>query len=162
MGVRNHMSLAQLSFSNERQFTPAVVSRRIGEAESTLDIAVVFTTVNSTLAALKKAGALASSLNGRINLVVPQVVPYPLPLTNPPVPISFNERLFRVIAGESSIETSVRLYLCRDSLDTVLAVLSPHSLVVVGARARGWLNPEKRLARKLRRAGHQVIVTEGE
>jgi len=131
-------------------------------AESTLEIAVVFTTVHSTLAALKKAGVLASELSARITLVVPQVVPYPLPLTNPPVPLAFNERMFRVIAGQSSIETSVRLYLCRDSLDTVLAVLPPHSLVVLGARARGWLSPERRLARKLRRAGHEVVVTERE
>jgi hypothetical protein len=158
------ISLGQMSLGMESQFVPALTSRRppaLARAQSTLNIAVVFTTVNSTLAALKKAGLLASQLSARITLVVPQVVPYPLPLANPPVPRSFNERLLRVIAGQSSIETSVHLYLCRDSLDTVLAVLPPHSLVVVGTRARWWLSPEKRLARNLRRAGHEVILTEG-
>ena len=101
------MSLAQASFRNERQFTPAL-ARSI----------------------------LTNSI-----------------LTNP---ILTNPILTR------SSKTSVRLYLCRDRLDTVPAVLPPHSLVVAGARARGWLSPEKRLARRLKRAGHQVFVTEGE
>ena len=55
------------------------------EAERRLNISVIFTSVEATLAALKKAGALASSLGARITLVVPQVVPYPLPLESPPV-----------------------------------------------------------------------------
>ncbi len=153
------MSPSLTPFGIERQFTPAAPVS--SEAEVAMNIAVVFTAVKSTLAALKKAGALASQLNARITLVVPRVVPYPLPLTDSPVPTSFDERLFRVIAGQCSIETSVRLYLCRDRLDTVLAVLPPHSLVVVGARTRWWLSPDQRLARNLRRAGHEVIVTEG-
>ena len=48
------------------------------EADQQLNIAVVFTSVESTLAALKEAGNLAGSLGARITLVVPQVVPFPL------------------------------------------------------------------------------------
>ena len=50
------------------------------EAEQKLNIAVVFTSVQATLVALKEAGSLANSLGARITLVVPQLVPYPLPL----------------------------------------------------------------------------------
>ena len=89
------------------------------EADQKLNIAVVFTSVESTLAALKEAGNLASSLGARITLVVPQVVPYPLPLETPPVLLDFNERRFRVIASESPVETSVHIYLCRDRLETL-------------------------------------------
>jgi hypothetical protein len=53
------------------------------EAGQGLSIAVVLTSVESTLSALKEAGALASSLGARITLLVPQVVPYPLPLETP-------------------------------------------------------------------------------
>jgi hypothetical protein len=131
------------------------------EAERRLNISVIFTSVEATLAALKKAGALASSLGARITLVVPQVVPYPLPLESPPVLLDWNERRFRVIAGESPVETTVRLYLCRDSVETVKSALSPRSVVVVGGRKGWWRSTrEKRLARKLRRAGHEVIFTE--
>jgi hypothetical protein len=133
-----------------------------GEFESKLNVDVVFTSIEPTLAALKKAGALAGRLNARITLLVPQIVPYPLPLASPPVLLDFNERRFRVIANQSPVETMVRLYLCRDRLETLASVLKPHSVVVVGGRRRWWPTPEKRLAGKLRRAGHEVILAETE
>jgi len=114
------------------------------------------------LAALRKAGDLANRLSGRITLVVPQVVPYPLPLTSPPVLLDWNEKRFRVIASESPVETTVLIYLCRDRLKTLTTELSSRSLVVVGGRKRWWPTAEKRLARKLRRAGHEVLFAETE
>jgi len=134
----------------------------IEETRSRLNVAVVFTSVEPTLTALRKAGALANRLSGRITLLVPQVVPYPLPLTSPPVLLDWNEKRFRVIASESPVETTVQIYLCRDRLGTLTTELSPRSLVVVGGRKRWWPTAEKRLARKLRHAGHEVIFTETE
>jgi hypothetical protein len=133
------------------------------ETASRLNIAVIFTSVESTLAALRQAGKLAASLGARITLLVPQVVPYPLPLESPPVLLDWNERRFRVIAAESSVETVVRLYLCRDSFETLRNVLRPKSLVVIGAR-KGWrpFALERRLASHLRRAGHELILSEVE
>lgn len=160
VGAKNDMSLAL-----KRVLAPAPGFPRppaIVETESRLNVAVIFTSVQSTLAALKKAGALANRLSGRITLVVPQVVPYPLPLTSPPVLLDWNEKRFRVIAGQSPVETTVQIYLCRDRLETLTAVLSPRSLVVVGGPKRWWPTAEKRLARTLRRAGHEVILTETE
>src|SRR6185436_19358236 len=94
-----------------------------------------------------------------ITLLVPQVVPFPLPLESPPVLLDWNERRFRVIASESPVDTTVRLYLCRDRRETLLSVLKPHSLVVVGGRRRRWWWPtsEEGLAKMLLRAGHEVI-----
>jgi hypothetical protein len=127
-----------------------------------LSVTVVFTTVGWTLEALRKAGSLASQLGGCITLLVPQVVPYPLPLESPPVLIDWSERRFRVIAEESTVETKVRLYLCRDRLSTLLRILKPASVVVIGCRKRWGPTPEKRLARQLRRAAHEVILVETE
>jgi hypothetical protein len=130
------------------------------ETDSKLDISVVFTSVDATLAALNEAGNLATSLGGRITLIVPQIVPYPLPLTRPPVLVDFNERRLRVMASGCRVETRVSIYLCRDPLETLKSVLKPHSVVVVGSRKRWWPTAEKRLAAQLRRAGHEVVVTE--
>jgi hypothetical protein len=127
-----------------------------------LNIAVVFTTVEATLAALRKAGGLANRLGARITLMVPQVIPFPLPLKSPPVLIDWNERRFRVIAQESLVDTTVHLYLCRDRTVAVLNALDPHSMVVMGGPKRWWPTPESRLARKLRHAGHEVILVETE
>jgi hypothetical protein len=133
-----------------------------GETRHRLDVFVVFTSVDLTLQALKQAGALAERLESRITLVVPQVVPFPLPLTSPPVLLEFNERRFSVLASQSPVETIVCIFLCRDRWEALQLALKPRSLVVIGARKGWWPRPEKRLARQLRRAGHEVVLVETE
>jgi hypothetical protein len=122
-------------------------------------ITVISTSVQQTLAALKKAEALANDLNGRIALVVPQVVPYPRPLASLPAMQDWNESRFREFINQSSVETTVQVYPCRDPLEAVNAVLSPRSIVVLGGAKRFWPTLEERLARILRRSGHEVIFT---
>lgn len=134
----------------------------VEEAEPRLNIHVVFTSVEATLVALRKAGELANRLAARITLVVPQVVPHPLPLESPPVLLDWNERRFRVIAEESQVEMTVQIYLCRDRVQTLCALIKPRSVVVLGGRKGWWPTAETRLARKLRRAGHDVILVETE
>ena len=150
----------------EKHLAPATGrpgSPEIAREDPGLDIAVVFTSVESTLAALRRAGALAQHLAAKITLLVPQIVPYPLPLSSPPVLIDWNERRFRVIAGMSPVDTTVRLYLCRDRDELLKNVLGRRSLVVLGGPRRWWrFTAEKRLARNLRRSGHEVVLIETE
>jgi hypothetical protein len=160
VGAQKEMSLAFekiLAPATGRPEQPSTT-----EADQKLNISVVFTSVESTLAALKEAGGLASSLGARITLLVPQVVPYPLALETPPVLIEFNETRFRLIASQSPVETTVRIYLCRDGLETLTNVLNPGSIVVIGGQKRWWPTREKKLARQLRRAGHEVVFKETE
>src|ERR1051326_6603531 len=160
VGGQNNMSLAIEKHLAPRTGRP---TRPIGEeADQNLNIAVVFTSVESTLAALKEAGNLANSLGARITLIVPQVVPYPLPLETPPVLVEFNEHRFRVIASESLVETGVQIYLCRDRMEMLLATRSPNSLVVIGGRKKWWPTTEKMMARRLRQPSHKVIFIETE
>jgi hypothetical protein len=114
------------------------------------------------MVALSRASALADHLNAHISLLVPQVVPYPLPLESPPVLLDFSEPWLREIAAQSPVETSVRIYLCRDRVETLQSVLRPGSLVVIGGRKRWWPTREKSLARTLRHSGHEVVFTETE
>ena len=154
-----------MSFAIEKILVPATGHPEppsTTEADQKLNISVVFTSVEATLAALKQAGTLASSLGARITLVVPQVVPYPLPLESPPVLVEFNEKRFRLIASQSPVETTVRIYLCRDGLEILTHVLSPGSIVVIGGQKRWWPTREKKLARQLRQAGHEVFFKETE
>src|SRR5215831_1048907 len=124
------------------------------EAPARLNISVIFTSVESTLSALKEAGTLANKLGAQITLIVPQVVPYHLPLESPPVLLDWNERRLKVMAEQSPVEIKVNLYLCRDRLETLKTVLAPHSVVVLGGQKAWWPTQEKKLARQLRRAGH--------
>ncbi|MBZ5675332.1 MAG: hypothetical protein LAP61_13905 [Acidobacteriia bacterium] len=154
-----------MSLAFERILKPATgrPAPPVGDgADQKLNIAVVFTSVESTLAALKEAGNLANSLSAKITLVVPQVVPYPLPLETPPVLVEFNENRFRVLASESPVETSVQIYLCRNRFETLASALTPGSIVVLGGRKRWWPTKDELLARQLRRAGHEVVFKETE
>jgi hypothetical protein len=99
-------------------------------------------------------------LCGHITLLVPQIVPNPLPLTSPAVLLDSNERRFQVIASDCLVDTKVVVYFCHDRVDTLVRVLAPHSLVVIGGRKRWWPTAETHLARRLRRSGHEVIFTE--
>jgi hypothetical protein len=150
----------------ERQFEPAISRPDAQPPESgshRLEISVVFTSPEFTVTALKRAAALAGNLDARITLIVPQVVPFPLPLASPPVLIDFQEARLREIASNSPVETVVRIYLCRSRWELLQTVLEPHSLVVLGARAQWrWFTRERRLARKLRHVGHEVVMAEME
>jgi hypothetical protein len=125
------------------QYCSTATPCREGGAGGQVEVVVVHTAIPTTLVALKTAATLAKGLSARVRLLVPQVVPYALPLEHPPVPISFTERRFRTVAEKA-------------------AVLRPRSLIVVGARStswwsRAWPSAETRLARRLRRLGHQVV-----
>jgi hypothetical protein len=154
-----------MSLAIEKLLTPATghpAQHTVEHQDQSLNIAVVFTSVEATLAALKEAGALAQSLGAQITLLVPQVVPYPLPLESPPILIDFSEKRFHVIASQSPVKTTVCIYLCRDQLETLRGVLRPGSIVVIGGRKRWWPTREGHLARRLRAAGHEVIFKETE
>src|SRR5262245_50706862 len=111
-GYEMSPTLGSLSTGQEHR-APRVVEAR----DSSLDIAVIFTSVDATISALNKAGSLAENLSARITLVVPQIVPYPLPLASPPVSVQFLEMQFREIAAESPVDVVVRLYICRDEME---------------------------------------------
>jgi hypothetical protein len=154
-----------MSLAIEKVLVPATGHpiRPIGEeVDQKLNISVVFTSVHSTLVALREAANLANKLDARIMLVVPQVVPYPVPLETPPVLVEFSENRFRVVAAESPVETSVQIYLCRDPFVTLAWVLQPRSIVVIAGRRRWWPTREERLAWHLRRAGYEVLFKETE
>jgi len=86
------------------------------------------------------------------------VVPYPLYLTDPPVPIEFTERLLGSMTSELEEEARVEIHLCRDRDQTIRQAVGSASVVVIGARKRWWPTPDKRLARMLQRDGRRVLL----
>jgi hypothetical protein len=124
-----------------------------------LEVVVVYTGVKQTLAALRAAACFARGLTARIRLVVPQLVPFPAQLDEPPVRTDFVEQKFRTLAEQAAIETNVDIRLCRDWETGVLQGLKPGSRVVLGARMRWWPGSrEGRLVRALQKRGHQVLL----
>ncbi|MBI2149314.1 MAG: hypothetical protein HYU27_01755 [Acidobacteria bacterium] len=121
-------------------------------------IRVVFTTFEDTKAALKAAADLSAGLSAGIDLVVPHIVPYPLPLARPSISVSFTLRRLCQLAADTGLELSIFVYFCRDALQTLLQVLEPHSLIVIGTRRRWFSTKRERLAKALRKNGHEVVL----
>jgi hypothetical protein len=140
------------------QFQP--IAPPVREGGPNLQVYVIFTDFEGTRRALKAAAQLARDLETRFVLLAAQVVPYPLPIDDPPVSTEFTERVLSQLVSEQETEVSVKLYLCRDRKETIRSALGPDSLVVLGTRSRWWPSREWMLARLLRRDGHKVVYAD--
>jgi hypothetical protein len=126
-----------------------------------LRIHVLFTNPGDTLAALNAAIEMASELETEIALIVTQIVPFPLPLDDSPVPLDFaSEQIRRLADSASSAHAELQgfIYFCRNPIETLLQELPARSLIVIGVRPHWPFGKSKRLARALRRHGHEVIL----
>jgi hypothetical protein len=111
----------------------------------------------STRAALMAAIPLSKGMRARLVVLVPQVVPYPLPVDQPPEATEFIHRRFRSLVQELEGDAEIVVHLCRTPNDVVQAI-PPDSTVVVGGRSRYvWPTREERLSRHLIRLGHHVV-----
>ncbi len=131
-------------------------------AENRLSISVIFTSIKGTLKALAKARERAGFVGASIVIVAVQTVPYPLPLDSPPVPFEFIVKRFENMTNPLLPKAPIVAYLCRDSVEALKQILDSRSLIVIGIRKRWWPTRDKRLARKLRHAGYEVISVETE
>jgi hypothetical protein len=131
-----------------------------GVTEKELEVFVIFTDAPGALSALQLAEGLAHKLEAQIRLLMPYEVPYPLPLTKPPVPVEFLEGQLRDLAGKTELEVTAHIYLCRDKKRTLECILGLDSLIVVGGKKRWWPTPGQKLAQSLQKGGHHVIFAE--
>jgi hypothetical protein len=132
-----------------------------GEAsDRRLEITVIVTSFENTVAAVKQAGMLLQGLDGSISLVDAQSVHHALALERPPISPDFSRRKILAIAEESTVEIRAHIYWCRSRLETLAKVLRPGSPVVIGIRKRWWPSWENKLARQLQRLGHEVVALE--
>lgn len=122
-----------------------------------LEILVLHTTTAGTLRALQTAARLANGLAAQIRLLVLQLVPYALPLDEPPVALEFTRNRFRTMASDVPVETRVGIRIGRDRERMLGLILQPRSVVVLGDRPGWWPSEQKRLVKWLAGRGHQVV-----
>jgi hypothetical protein len=130
-----------------------------GNAEGSLEVVVLHTTIPGTLSSLRRAAELADGLAASIRLLVLTVVPYPLALECPQVPVDFTRRRFTTVACEARVETVVDIRLGRDQMSMIESALKPRSVVVLERRRSWWPNRVRKLAKRLERLGHQVVYS---
>jgi hypothetical protein len=129
--------------------------------ESHISVVVIFTSTELTIKALEKAEELAKSLEAKIAVVAAQIVPFPAPLDQPPVSFEFVIGQFEM-AVRNSRNIYFSTYVCRDQYEAYKRILDRNTPVVIGIKKRWWPTREERLARKLQRAGCQIILVETE
>jgi hypothetical protein len=129
---------------------------------SSFQIVIPHRTPPLTKAALKYAASLAIGLDVRIRLIDVHVVPYGVPLDKPTVnPKSLTRRLSQ-LALESNVPISAEVVYARDWEQGLRCSLGPGSLVLISIQRCWWRSSEKRLAARLRKAGHEVMWVESE
>ena len=138
------------------------VSPLPAETESRRSVFVIFTSGFRTLKALEEAGRLAGQIGGHIVIVAAQVVPYILPLNEPPVSMQFILERFSEIIARSHVDASIAVYACRNRLEALKKILTPGTPVLIGVNRGWWPAGDIRLARNLRRAGYAVLTVETE
>jgi hypothetical protein len=147
-----------------KQVWASVPSGTITEAPSgQLEVNVIFTDREETIAALKTAKSLARDLGARIRLLAAIVVPLRLPLDQPQVSVQFMEQLLQdlmIQTEQDESEMTVELYVCRDWFEALSRILHPDSLIVLATRRRWWTTPTSRLAQALRAQGHRVALVD--
>ena len=131
-------------------------------AISNLQVVIQHRTAQLTRAALKYAASLSNDLNARIRLVDVYVVPYGVPLDEPPVNPKHLARKIRQLAQESAVPVSAEVVYARDWEQGVRRSLAPGSLVLMTIKRSWWRSSDKRLAARLRKIGHQVVWVESE
>src|SRR3954468_13816446 len=117
------------------------------------DVHVIATTIEGARAALDAAIPLARGSHSRLALLVPQVVPYPIPLDGPVDVTAFAARRYQALIREATGDAEIRVGVCRTPEDVVRSLPS-ESTVVIGGHG-GTLLPSagERLARTLARRG---------
>lgn len=122
---------------------------------------MLFTDVSHTLTALRQAADLGDSLHASIEILMPVVVPWPLPLSEPPVDTAVLRRRLMTKAGSAGVAgvpVRINLVHCRDRNEAIEKRLGLRSIVVMCWRPRWLFDPTMRFARRLARLGHHVIA----
>jgi hypothetical protein len=127
-----------------------------------LALNVAFTSASATTEALRYAASMADGLKARLQVIVPQVVPYGRDLNDPDVNPEFTAKRALEAARAAGVEADVNVVLCRDRAEGLHNALGKDGVVMIGGGQKWWPYPERNLARQLADRGHKVLFVEGE
>ncbi len=138
----------------QKQIDFEVVRQAARQAE--LDLVIPFTTPRLTRAALEAANRMGAGLEAAVRVLKVQVVPYPLQVEQSPVMVDFLQAQLQKL--HSALPVRAEILLTRDFEPALESALHEHSIVVLASPARPWRTRTERLADRLRRAGHTVVM----
>jgi hypothetical protein len=126
--------------------------------QSRLTVVVPFTTPELTKVALSHAVTLSTDLNAAIRLIETEVVPVQYPLDEPPISREFSANRLSEIAAAAGIHPRGEIIYTRDFMACFRRKVHIGSLIVIAEGMSWWPTAEKKLARKLLKAGYDVVL----
>jgi hypothetical protein len=123
-----------------------------------LDVVVPYTEWSVTDALLKRAVALTAGLNAKLTLVAVHTVPYAAPYGCPSAVHAHLVEQLVDLASRCPLPVNPQVVLARGRAEGFAYVLKPESIVLLGARKHWWRTREEKLARRLARDGHKVVL----
>ena len=123
-----------------------------------LDVVVPYTEWSITDALLKRAVALTAGLNAKLRLVAVHTVPYASPYGCPAAVHAHLVEQLVDLASRCPLPVNPQVVLARGRAEGFAYVLKPESIVLLGARKHWWRTEEEKLARRLARDGHKVVL----
>jgi len=123
-------------------------------------VSVVYTGFDETFDAARVGAALAAKMGVPLRIVHFRTVPRQLDVDRPDGLSPVETEAFVTRLVDAGISARVRVYLCRDEIETVPLAFKPHSIVVIGGH-HSWLPTRiERWRHALEDAGHFVIVVD--
>lgn len=123
-------------------------------------IYVVYTSPESTFAALRVASGFATALNIPLILVHYRTVPYPLSVDQPTGISPIQSEAFQERLRAEGLDVRCRVHLCRDERRAIVHAVGRPSLIVLGGRRRWWPTRADGWRHHLEAAGHFVVFVE--
>jgi hypothetical protein len=151
------MRAETMSQSTKVAVTNKHCAGKTAAGESRPGVTILFTSMSGTRAALERARAWAKDLDIRIRLLVLEVVPFPLPLDEPPIPGQALVQALWPSLSAATVPIRVQVFLCRDFERALVRVFDKRSTVFLGTVSRWPFGREGRIARLLKKQGHQVL-----
>ena len=118
---------------------------------------VVFTSIDDTLAAVKVAHSLATTMGASLTIVHFWMVPPQLPVDAPTGISPAESEAFLARLRAEGVDAEVRICLCRSDQRAIAQAFKPRSLVVLAGRRHWWPTPLERRLRALEAARHHVL-----
>jgi hypothetical protein len=145
-------------FAADRTGTTWPVGRS-GESPH-IEVSVVFTTWQDTMAALRMADRLSRSLEARIVLWHFQAITRHFTMSSPPISTQFlKHRLAAMIRKCCRMsESEIRICFCSNWEQCLRTAFAPEDVVIVGGRKRWWPSLEQRTATILKSRGCRVLL----
>ncbi|MBV9269320.1 MAG: hypothetical protein JO061_24330 [Acidobacteriaceae bacterium] len=122
-----------------------------------LEVIIPFTTVKMSQAALRYAEQLCSGVQASVRVVKVVVVPFPLDLEKPAVPPRFVAQQLSSLRCNLPLTIDIRLG--RERIPALTSAFAANTIALMVTPKRWWTTKEERLAKKLKRAGRDVLLT---